>query len=415
MPDYPKVKLNKYHYFLILFSPFVFLLSSLSRKSVDIKFKAAFVFCVFFGVYFITSSPELDSYRHLENFKTYQVDGFKKLTNHLKDVVAQKVDPELYVPLVNYVLSRFTSSGSVLFGFHAFFYAFFYISSLRLIYEKAQFSRNNLTLGIFLMLIFVAPIHQINAVRWFTAMWCFVYCALRYFNGEKRFLIYAFGSGLIHFSLFLAPLFLMLSLIIGYRPKILLAIAIISFAVPNLQPSELINSEENLGIESVDARVESYNAEGRIENIAASAKQLNWYVRFRYQAIIYFLSLLVVVYLLSHFKSIRSLFLQKLFTFLFLWGSLTNYLMDVPSVGGRMRFLFWILLLAFFYIELTSKKIRFEKPLGYIALASIFLYAIVDFRAYSDWVSAQIFSTPIPLLFTDVLELTVSDVVFFWE
>jgi hypothetical protein len=415
MPDYPKVKLNKYHYFLILFSPFVFLTSSLSRKSVDIKFKAAFVFCLFFGVYFVASSPGLDSFRHLENFKTYQVDGFEKLTTHLKDVVAQRADPELYVPIVNYVLSRFTSNGSVLFGFHALVYGFFFISSIRLIYERAQFSRNNLTLGLFLMVIFLFPIHQINGVRWFTAMWCFVYCALRYFNGEKRFLFYAFGAGLIHFSLYIAPVFLVMSLLIGYRPKVLLAIAIMSFAVPRVQPSALVNQEDSIGIDSVDGRVGSYNKESNIEQRSIGLAATNWYVTFRYTAMFYFLSLMGILYLWFHFKSPRSPFSQKLFTFLFLWGALVNFTFNVPSFGGRMRFLLWILLAAFFYIELTQKKIRFEKPLGYMALASIFLYAIVDFRAYSDWVSAQIFSTPITLLFTEVLELTVNDVVFFWE
>jgi hypothetical protein len=92
-----------------------------------------------------------------------------------------------------------------------------------------------------------------------------------------------------------------------------------------------------------------------------------------------------------------------------------NYTFNIPSFGGRMRFLFWILLVAFFYIELTEKKILFEKPLGYFAIGAILLYAVVDFRAYSDWVSAQILSTPLPLLFTKPLELTLSEVVFFWE
>ncbi len=415
MPSYPKVKLNKYHYLIILFSPFVFLMHGLVQKSVDIKFKAAFVFCVFFGVYFITSSPETDGYRHLENFKKYKNNGFEIFTNHFENVLNKKADPELYVPLVNFILSRFTTSGSVLFGFHAFVYAFFYISSLRLVYEKAKFSRNNLTLGLFLMIIFLFPIHQINGVRWFTAMWCFVYCALRYFNGEKRFLFYAFGAGLIHFSLFVAPVFLLLSLLIGYRPKILLAIAIISFAIPRVQGSSLVDNESAVGIESLDNRVGSYNNESNIEQRQIGLAKTNWYVRFRYEAIFYFMAIMGVVYLWFHFKSAKSLFSEKLYSFLFLWGSMVNFTFNIPSFGGRMRFLFWILLAIFFYIEITEKKVRFEKPLGYLAIGAILLYALVDFRAYSNWVSAQIISTPITLLFTDPLEVTLSKFVFFWE
>jgi hypothetical protein len=382
---------------------------------VDLKFKAAFIFCIFFGLYFVTTSPEIDSYRHLEILKTYEVDGFEKLTTHLQDVFAKEADPELYVPFVNYIISRFTTRGSVLFGFHALVYAFFFISSIRLIYEKANFSRNKLTLGLFLMVIFLFPIHQINGVRWFTAMWCFVYCALRYFNGEKRFLLYAFGAGLIHFSLYIPPLFLILSKFIGYRPKILLVVAVLSFAVPRVMPSSLVDNENIVGIGSVDDRVGTYNNESNIEQRSDALSKTNWYVTFRYKGIFYFLSILSVIYLLCHFKSPKSDFSKKLYTFLFLWGTLVNFTFDIPSFGGRMRFLLWLMLAAFFYIELTEKKIRFEKPLGYMALACIGLYAIVDFRAYSDWVSAQIFSTPIFLLFFEPLELTVSDIVFFWE
>lgn len=415
MPNYPKVKFNKYHYFLILFSPFIFLISSLRNKSVDIKFKAAFVFCIFFGIYFIPASPGLDSYVHYEKFKTYQDDGFQKFTTHFEDVIAGKADPELYVPLVNYILSRFSSSTTVFFGFHAFVYAFFFISSLRLIYEKAKFSRNNLTLGLFLMVIFLFPIHQINAIRWFTAMWCFVYCALRYFNGEKRFLFYAFAAGLIHFSLYIPPLFLLISMFLGYRPKILLAVAIISFTVPRVQPSGLVDTEDSIGIESVDSRVGGYNNEIYIEQRSIAVAETNWYVRFRYQAVFYFMSILGLIYLWQHFKSPKSLFSQKLYTFIFLWGAFVNFVFNIPSFGGRMRFLLWILLAAFFYIELTEKRISFEKPLGYLAIAAIILYGLVDFRAYSDWISAQILSTPIPLLFMEPWPVTLNEVVFFWE
>lgn len=415
MPSYPKVKLNVYHYLVILFSPFVFLLYSLRTKSVDLKFKAAFVFCIFFGVYFITTYKGLDSYRHLEYFKTFEINGFEILKKHVEDVLNRKADPELYVPVVNYILSRFSISGSLLFGFHALVYAFFYIGSIRIIYEKAKLSRNKLTLGLFLMVIFLFPIHQINTVRWFTAMWCFVYCALRYFNGEKRFLWYAFGAGLIHFSLYVAPVFMLLSVFIGYRPRILIAIAIMSFAVPRVQSSALADTESSVGIESLDNRVGSYNNASNIEQRQIGLNKTNWYVRFRYTAIFYFMIIMGVIYLWFHFKSPKAVFSEKLYTFLFLWGSFVNFTFNIPSFGGRMRFMFWVLLAMFFYVELTEKKIRFEKPLGYLALGAILLYALVDFRAYSDWVSVQVLSTPIARLFLEPLTMTVRELVFFWE
>jgi hypothetical protein len=122
-----------------------------------------------------------------------------------------------------------------------------------------------------------------------------------------------------------------------------------------------------------------------------------------------------LVYLFYEFKSTKSIFIQKIYTYLFLWGSFVNYTFNIPSFGGRMRFLFWVLLAIFFVIELSSKKNRFEKELGWFAMGAILLYALVDFRAYSDWVSAQVLSTPVTLLFTEPLPVTLNKVVFFWE
>lgn len=117
MPFYPKIKLNIYHYLMILFSPFIFLLYSLRGKSVDLKFKALFIFCVFFGIYFMPDSPDIDSYRHLELFRSYSINGYELITNHFRDAINRKADPEIYVPLVNFILSRFTTSSSIFFWF----------------------------------------------------------------------------------------------------------------------------------------------------------------------------------------------------------------------------------------------------------------------------------------------------------
>jgi hypothetical protein len=415
MPIYLKEKLNQYHWILILFSPFMFLIYSLRNLSADIKFKAAFIFCVFFGVCFMTTSDGLDSYRHLQEFKLSEFKGYELLQDHFQGLLKGEADPELYVPLVNFFLSRFTMSGSVLFGFHAMVYAFFYIGSIRLVYEKMGSISNKLTLGLFLMLVFLFPIHQINGVRWFIAMWCFVYCALRYFNGEKRFLLYAFGAGLIHFSLYLAPVFLIISIVIGFRPKILVVIALLSFAIPRLQGDSIVGNKEEIGIESIEGRTESYTHDTNVEQRMEGLAKVNWYVTFRYDAILYFMVAMSLVYLFCEFKGVKSLFIEKIYTFLFLWGSFVNYSFNIPSFGGRMRFLFWIMLAIFFVIELSSKRIRFAKELGWFAMGAILIYALVDFRAYSDWVSAQILFTPLSLFFTDPLPITLNKLVFFWE
>lgn len=419
MPYYPKAKLNKNHWILILFSPFIFLIYSLRMQPIDIKFKAAFIFCVFFGMCFMTTSEGMDSYRHLQKFKLYELNGYEMLNSIIEAILKGQTDPEIYVPLVNFFLSRFTNSGSILFGFHAMVYAFFYIGSIKLVYKKMGLVRNKLTLGLFLMVIFLFPIHQINGVRWFTAMWCFVYCALRYFNGEKRFIIYAFSAGLIHFSLYIAPLFLLISmlmnLLIGFKPKLLLLIAIISFAVPRVKGESLVENNEDIRIESIKGRTNAYTSETNLAQRLTSLSQTNWYVRYRYDAILYFMTIMSLVYLFYESKNLKSLYTQKIYTFLFLWGSFVNHVFNIPSFGGRMRLLLWVLLAIFFVIEMSTKRIKYEKKLGWFAIATILFYALVDFRAYSSWVSSQVLTTPITLLILEPIQVTISKIIFFWE
>lgn len=392
---------------------------SLGKKAPsNIKWVMAVVFCVFFGLNFFPVSKGLDSYKHYEQFLQYHERGSVMLMHHWEGLKAGMTDPELYVPVTYYLLSRFTDSLSVFFGFHALVYALFFVGSLKILYQMLGKRPQGIALVLFLFVVFLFPIHQINAIRWFTAMWVFIYCFLRYINGEKRFLAFAFFAGLIHFSLYVPAVFLLFSRFIGYRPYFLIGALALSFFVPRIGSSSLVENKEIIGIQSIENRTDSYTNENYVELRQNHKETLNWYVSLRYQGVHYFLILLGVLFIYKNRTRLRQVKDPKFrvfLTFVLFWAILVNLTFEIPSFGGRMRFLLWVLMASLLYYASDGLKFKNQRLINALGLGAILLYAIVDFRAYSFNVSANwLVGNPLFLFFIEG-DLQLNELVFFWE
>ena len=406
----------KYYYILAIINPFLALLVSLREKAPEsVKWTLAILFCMFFGLNFYPASEGLDSYTHYEKFLQYHKKGAEILNEHWSGLKNGVTDPELYVPVTYFLLSRVTDSIGIFFAFHALVYALFFVGSLRLLYRMRTRKLTGIGLIMFLFVVFLFPIHQINAIRWFTAMWAFVYCFMRYLNGDKHFLYLAFLPGLIHFSLYVPAVFLLLSKFIGYRPWLLLGILLLSFAVPRISSNTLVENKNIIGIQSIEKRSVSYTNEDYVELKQNSLKTLNWYVTWRYTLVHYFLVIIAGFYLFRNFRSEIDRKGKIFYSFLFVWATFVNFTFEIPSFGGRMRFLLWVLMAAFLFLRSSKIFLKENTLLNYIGLGIILLYALVDLRAYSANVSINwIIGNPI-LAILPVQAVTLRDVLFFWE
>lgn len=101
-----------------------------------------------------------------------------------------------------------------------------------------------------------------------------------------------------------------------------------------------------------------------------------------------------------------------LFSFLMLYLSFVNFVINVASLGGRMRFLFWAFAAYFFYrfFQLNnSKKFHF---LAFAGLFPIFLWAAVEFRINSEFTNIiSVVGNPL-LLLLNPTDISVYDVLF---
>lgn len=382
------------------------------------KWTMAILFCVFFGLNFTPASKGLDSYKHYEKFLAYHENGAVMLVQHWEGLKAGSTDPELYIPVTYYLLSRLTDSIAVFFGFHALFYAFFFVGSIRLLYNMVGKGPSGIALVTLLFVVFLFPIHQINAVRWFTAMWVFVYFFLKYVKGEKKCLYFTFLAGLVHFSLYVPALFLFLSTFIGYRPYLLIVTLGMSFLVPRISSSYLVENKQVIGIQSIENRTIDYTNEDYVELRQNHLQTLNWYVTLRYTLVHYFLVFLALLFLYknrSRLKKLNDPVFKRMLTFILLWAILVNLTFEIPSFGGRMRFLLWVLMASFLYYTSDWILIRRKRLVNLVGYSIIILYALVDFRAYSFNISANwLIGNPL-FLALGLNEFNLNELVFFWE
>jgi hypothetical protein len=102
-------------------------------------------------------------------------------------------------------------------------------------------------------------------------------------------------------------------------------------------------------------------------------------------------------------------------TFILLWAILVNLTFEIPSFGGRMRFLLWVLMASFLYYTSDWILIRRKRLVNLVGYSIIILYALVDFRAYSFNISANwLIGNPL-FLALGLNEFNLNELVFFWE
>ena len=80
-----------------------------------------------------------------------------------------------------------------------------------------------------------------------------------------------------------------------------------------------------------------------------------------------------------------------------------------------MRFLLWVLMSSLLYFASDGLQLKNQRFINAIGIATILLYALVDFRTYSFNVSANwLVGNPVFLIFIDD-DIKLNELVFFWE
>ncbi len=340
-------------FFLIWpFGAFLYALYYYNKKESKIVF---ILFTGLFGYSMLPMSPGLDLYRVLHEFPTYSslsYSDFKQSFRNLYSNSGDSASVDLYRDTVTFIVSRFTENGKWLMLAFGLFTGYAYTKVLSLFIGEGQ-ERNIHLYILIISFSFIISIDQISGVRFCLAAYVFFFGAIHVIiNGDKRYLFVAALAILIHFSFITVVLLLIVFLKLKNYPGIIYALVILSFILPNLLHSYILQYAGIFG-QAIEARTELYKDLTSELNYGADT---SWYVRYRISLMQIFCYLVLVL------TRIRKKFINysdrtsDLFFFCLLVLTFVNFTMDIPHLGYRFQFIFLMFSMYYLYKLYTENS-----------------------------------------------------------
>jgi hypothetical protein len=402
---------SKYYLVLFLLWPFLSFLLALKNYGEKESKKVVYLFLTYYGLTFIIGNEFMDASRNASNLIATAALPFSDFFKIVGGMYATVTSVDIVEPLIAFIVSRFTDHHSILFAVYAAIFGFFYLKSINLLHYRYQENPGSDAWIHMAFFVAILPITAINGFRMWTATWIFFYGAYHVIlNRDRKFLLVALASSLVHFSFLPANVILLIYFLAGNRNTIYLPIALVSFILPQLL-SPIFQSISGFLGGALQSRYITYSSEGYILERQESLNQSAWFLQFGDKLAFYYLLLAIIVIQLMQINIMKEKKEKNLYSFLLLFLSFVNFGKGIPSFGGRFQvvfFLFATLYIFLYFIKLTKKRISM---LTWTGLFPMLLYAALVFRQGSESINAWIF-TPgigIPLL---APPLTIYDLLF---
>lgn len=383
---------GKYYLSLFIIWPFVAFISALANYRQREARLVVYFFLIYYGMTFVNSNEAVDAFRYAMTLKNNAELPFSDFFKIVGGLYATDTSVDIVEPLISFIVSRLTSHYSLYFAIWAAIFGFFYLKSIKLLYNRYQENPGwnvAILLGFFVMIL---PITSISGVRMWTAAWIFFYGAYKVvLNRDPRFLILTLASTLVHWSFLSANIILIIYFFAGNRNLIYLPLTIGSFVLPQLIAPLLQSVSLRLG-GGLQNRFENYSSEAYLLAVQESQEQVAWFIRLSSDLLFYYL-IFAVLFIRIRFGSLMKEKAEKnLFSFLLLFLAFVNFGMSIPSFGVRFQVLFFLfatLYLFMFFIKRPGTNLSFVVLVG---LFPMLLYAVINLRLGLESLSSWLFT-----------------------
>lgn len=357
---------------LFLISPFIAFLYSLKRIKTRSSYAVFFLASIFFGMAFTVASGRSDSsigydgeaYR--QKFDFYQfVSSWEFFEGLKKFLTFDDGKKDYYFDTVAFYVSRITDNYHVMFMVFAMVFAYFALKSFKFLTSEDKF---NASLSSFILAYFFMSnqIFNINGMRFWTAAWIATYCIFQiYRNGNNKYFLLALTTPFFHGSYWIFIGVLLIARFFRRFENIwtyffFISFFISSFSVEIIQliqpylPTFLSRSVDSYtNFEYIELR-QSWSGFGFIPLIFSKIK-------------LAYLGVMVFLFYKHSSEIKKNPKTKDLYLFLLVWVSIFNFLMFVPSLGGRFIVLSYPIMA---YIWLVSfKGVRYNLFLIFFPLA----------------------------------------------
>lgn len=357
------------------------------------------LFSIFFGFLFIIpkdglSSPDCLRYVQMLVDFAHSDLSLKMLWDSFYSETSGSVD--IFQPIVTFLVSRITDDPSILFAVYGCIFGYFYSRNIWYVLEQ---KRNNYSFIVFFYILTFAlfnPIWNINGFRMWTAAHVFLFGTLPYLmEGNKKKLIWAGVSVLIHFSFLFAVFILLIYLVFRNRLDFYFYFFLASAFISEID-LQWVQSSLTFLPDFLQPRIGGYANTEYAEMVRIGSMSDNWYVHF-YVKGIKWVSYILVFYIYFFYRKTvynRKNLLNLLCYSLLLFGS-ANIFSLVPS-GDRFIIVANTFIFPFFIIFISTYPLK--KALQYLSALSIpflLLYCAISIRIGLDFMGLMtIFGNP---------------------
>ena len=380
--------------YLILFIiwPFLAFLVALADYTRREARVVVYFFLVYFGLTMVADSDIMDSFRYVETFRFYASLPLKDMFRAVSGYYSYDSSVDFIEPFLAFIMSRFTQSQHIYFAVFAALFAYFYLRSFNLLYEKYQENPNRNAWVFMVFSLVIIPITSLSVLRMWIAAWIFFYGTFHVLQSHKfKFVLVALSACLMHWSFLSLSVLLLAYYFVGNRNLIYTLLAIASFFIAHfIDP--LLKLVAVIFRGGIGTRVEGYTSEAHTLMFQDWQASNSWFMTLSQDMIWYFFILAIVVIRIFKRDSLRSKLEENWYSFMLLIFTLVNLGRSIPDFGMRMQNIFIIfasVYVFFYYKNLSEKRIGLVTTLG---LIPILLYTVIQLRIGADSMNAWLFA-----------------------
>lgn len=366
---------------------FAFVYSLINYRSKYAK-NIVWFFCIFIGFTIVLpdrgADHDMNRYRAL--FESYNSKAdqpfWDVFTDEYDDGVYSSAD--IYTNLLTLSVSRFTDNFRIFLGLVALIYGYFLSRNLFFIVELGKNKRlGKVALMLFITLLFIYTLWDINGYRFVTAAVIFLYGILRYLVfRKKKYLFFIVLAPLIHFTFVIPIIVMFIYLLVGNRLNIYGLLLLGSMFLVDINPSS-INESAELAPIFLQGKIRGYTNKDYIKYVAKSEVGNNWYVKGHILALNFMVYGLILFAWLKRKVFMEDKAILSLFSFGVLLLAAANAASSIPSMGRFNLLAFFVLISSFLYLLMNYKFSKLEHYWMLIALPFL-MFLIVKVRIGLD-------------------------------
>lgn len=384
------------------FGTFLYSLYNYTHKESRIIFV---LFTAVFGYSMIADSDELDLFRYLEKITEYiQLSSgeFFKMISGTYSGATNRDAGDLYVDIVAFLVSRFSSSGSVLMMVFGLVFGYVYSKSLALLLSFNQL-QNRYTIILLICFSFIIGLEQLAGVRYGTAAYLFFTGSIKLIQNRGSInWLYILSAVFVHFGFIPGALLILIFPIIGKKEWIIYGITILSFIVPNIFHSFFMQFS-SLFEGGLSKKVNTYANVVVNDNTENTLAQAVWFVKYRFIIILNYsyIALAFCIYKTARLRT--TLYSKKLLLLTLLLLTLSNFTILIPEFSFRYKLVYLMFFMGYLYkIYSLNKNSITMQYIAYGALAASMLQIIYVLRCF-------LYYTPASLFYGNIVQIFIND------